>query len=916
MSSFQSNNNLMGFSVHQPSVGAALQFFPPMGSKELDQMIDAYVPGNASILDKRTVVTCEFVQHSIATGELFKFFLVYPSSVSESFDSPASLQDSGYGSFNTSPVMSEGQWASIASSSRSKPRSPSKKATASDFSHMPGMKIMTKDGVDVTNSASRGCKTKEQRDHAHLMRIIKACESCRKRKVRCDPSHKKRSSSQSQSPEPKSHKKVKKASIAPKAATPQMCASDQTTVFTSASFAGSHNPPPEVNDTPEWMSSFDSFIPTDEIDIFSEMENWDQFINYGDESTAVQQDCNFNVHHFSPTASSTNSTSPSQPLTPATRGLSSDEFEFTSASDFAFDNGVAYAGAFASGEIAPTLPYLNPGGIEGGTNYLDFNLYSPGSTSDEDLGFSKEIAAASPQQESFDRLGGDENDGSYERVSDYRHRSELNDRLPNAGQSTKSIRQSSAAGDRQVSLFSGQEMIPIPGSLHDQSRSSRQSAADATRGTGLAGVDNQHVPAGNKPQPPLIPPRDPNKPHSPPGETVGNSRPIHQRSIHERTIHQVLAESHTTQNSQSRIACRANLQASATSSRTLLTTETRKTMSGESSVTPAVDVTDDPTHVRERHMPSVALKSNSLQTSTALPEQGNLVSRRRRSSGRSSTRADLPRISRSTSAEATSLSTSAEATSLSSSARTYSTRSSAKQGRFLLAKIANTRLSSAHARRAELRDDAHGAGFAGIQYTSYNVAAGKCSDKTPTGLVAAFTYSEKTRCENTGLLAAFRLHATHSAASQGTSLMSTAGLYKSKQRSFLGGEESRNALHRPDRAEIAVFICLTALALFSRTAAPTTVGTMFVIAALVGLWRQTSRCANKLDLSAQPLSFAGQFTVGSTGVRSCISDTLQRFSHFRCVMGGALFSQPSVRKGRRSWTGLSKAYGSGTYNMG
>ncbi|RYP93095.1 hypothetical protein DL770_000752 [Monosporascus sp. CRB-9-2] len=901
MSSSQNNNNLMGFSVHQPSVGAALQFFPPMGSKELDQMIDAYVPGNASILDKRTVVTCEFVQHSIATGELFKFFLVYPSSVSESFDSPASLQDSGYGSFNTSPVMSDGQWASVASSSRSKPRSPSKKATASDFSHMPGMKIMTKDGVDVTNSASRGCKTKEQRDHAHLMRIIKACESCRKKKVRCDPSHKKRSSSQSQSPEPKSHKKVKKASIAPKVATPQMCTSDQTAVFPSASFAGSHNPPSEINDTPEWMSSFDSFVPTDEIDIFSEMENWDQFINYGDESTAVQQVYSFNVDHFSPTTSSTNSTSPSQPLTPATRGHSSDGFEFTSAGDIAFDNGVAYAGAFASAETAPTLPYLNPGGVEGGTNYLDFNLYSPGSTSDEDLGFSKDIAATPPQQECFDSLGGNENGGSYERVSDHRHESGLNDRLPNAGQSTESIRQSSAAGDRQLfSLFFGQEVIPAPDSLHDHYRSSLQSAADATRGTGLAGVDNQQIPAGNKLKPPVIPPRDPNIPRGP----------------------------HEEAGIDSRTTSEANLQASATSSRVLVT-QTRKTMSSESSVPSAVRFTDNSTHARERHASSVGRSSNSLQTSATLPGQGNLVPSLRSTSRRRSTHANIPRISHSTSAEITRLS---------SIAKTYRTKSSTKQGGLLQTNIASTGLSSAYARPWGPGDDARAA-----QTTSYDVAA-------------------TTVAEKMGLLVAFGLNATHSAASQSTSpiqnvtmvkhetpavilyfvanLLSTMGFYKSKQRFLFGGEEKPSVLHRPDRPEIAVFVCLTALALFSKIAAVSrvslfskiavlhsvaifsktavllTVGTMFVIAAFVGLCRQTSRCADKLDPSAQPLTFAGQFTVESTGAKSCVSDALQRFSHFRCVMGKSLFSQSSARRGRRSWTGLSKAYGSGTYNMG
>lgn len=51
------------------------------------------------------------------------------------------------------------------------------------------MKILTRDGLDVTDAASRGSKTKEQRNHAHLMRIIKACDSCRRKKIRCDPSH-------------------------------------------------------------------------------------------------------------------------------------------------------------------------------------------------------------------------------------------------------------------------------------------------------------------------------------------------------------------------------------------------------------------------------------------------------------------------------------------------------------------------------------------------------------------------------------------------------------------------------------------------------------------------------------------------------------------------------------------------------
>ncbi|RYP16676.1 hypothetical protein DL765_004996 [Monosporascus sp. GIB2] len=892
MPSSQNNNNLMGFSVHQPSVGAALQFFPPMGSKELDRMIDAYVPGNASILDKRTVVTCEFVQHSIATGELFKFFLVYPSSSSDSFDSPVSLQDSGYGSVNTSPVMSEGQWANAASSSSSKSWSPPRKATASDFSHMPGMKIMTKDGVDVTNSASRGCKTKEQRDHAHLMRIIKACESCRKKKVRCDPSHKKRSSSQSQSPEPKSHKKVKKASIAPKVATPQMCVSDQTAVFPSASFAGSHNPPLEINDTPEWMSSFDSFVPTDEVDIFSEMENWDQFINYSDEPTAVQQDYDFSVDRFSPMTSSTNSTSLSQPLTPAARRLSSDGFEFTTAGDFTFDNGVAYAGVFASGDIAPTLPYLSPGGIEGGTNYLDFNLYSPGSTSDEDLGFSKEVAAASPMQESFERLNSDQSDLPYEHVNDPKHTRELNGTLPNAGRSRESNRQSSAAGDRQTSTVSGQEMIQSPGSLHGQSRSCLLSAADYPRCTGLAGVDNQRVPAGNE-YPPVIPPRDPNIPRRPHEEAAIDSGAMHRASVE---------ESQAAQSKSSRTISQASLQVSCTPSHTSLTPDTRKTMSGRTSVFSAVDATDDSPHAPERHVPSIGLGINSLPNSATLPELGILVPFQRNSLWSALSFEHLPWFNLTSADPETKddeygksplsqaadngcmelvkllLEKGAEATSLSPMAGTYSTKSSAEQGGLLQTR---TRTYSTKSSAEQ----------GGLQQTSV---------------------------ASTGLSSANALSQPRDDA-RGNSLMTTTGLYESKQRSLSGGEEAPEVLPHQDGAEIGVFVCLAALAFFSKTAAPLTVGAMFVIAAFVGLWRQSSCCADKLDLSAQPLSFVGQFIVGSTGVRSCVRDALQRFSRVRCAMRKSVFSQSSARRGRSSWTrpqALSRAYGSGTCTMG
>lgn len=88
------------------------------------------------------------------------------------------------------------------------------------------MKIMTRDGVDVTNAASRGSKTKEQRDHAHLMRIIKACDSCRAKKIRCDPSHKRRAASTTTSsatpaaPPPPSNSRQKRQRTVSKATQP------------------------------------------------------------------------------------------------------------------------------------------------------------------------------------------------------------------------------------------------------------------------------------------------------------------------------------------------------------------------------------------------------------------------------------------------------------------------------------------------------------------------------------------------------------------------------------------------------------------------------------------------------------------------------------------------------------------------
>ncbi|KAI5867707.1 hypothetical protein GGS23DRAFT_612860 [Durotheca rogersii] len=366
------NNSLMGFSVHQPAIGKSLQFFPALGSKQLDEMIDAYVPGDASISEKRAAVSLEFFEHTLATGELFKFFMVYPALGSTTESPVDSMVDSGYASNFTSPIMSERQWTQSShcspslSESSARRSSYKKAASPTDFSHIPGMKILTRDGRDVTNSASRGCKTKEQRDHAHLMRIIKACESCRKKKVRCDPSHKRLAGTSVA----KTAKKAKK----PAAVSAPPPAPSQLELGTSL-YAPSDSAPPI--DLSLLSSSFDYLTPEP---LGDGSIDWDEFIYYEEPMDTIPYD--YNIFHptnyLSP--ASYNSFLSSQPITP------------NSASSAKAAEGSA--GGTATQDLLP--PYLQPGG-EIGTEYADFNLYSPGSSTclDDDPGLAREVAATS-----------------------------------------------------------------------------------------------------------------------------------------------------------------------------------------------------------------------------------------------------------------------------------------------------------------------------------------------------------------------------------------------------------------------------------------------------------------------------------------------------------------------------------------
>ncbi|KAI9163651.1 hypothetical protein HJFPF1_05273 [Paramyrothecium foliicola] len=360
MASSQSSTSLpQGFSIFQPSLGAQLQFFPAVGTQELDDMINAYMPGPVSIQEKRATVAVDFLEFTQLTGQTFKFYVV-KSAVESPFSDSLS-------SFNASPATSSWDWsqASASSPGSSTSRQPRKSSAGTvsrhqtaDFSHLPGMKIMTKDGRDITNAASRGSKTKEQRDHAHLMRIIKACDSCKRKKIRCDPSHKKRSAASQAQPSQSS--KVAKKAKAPSqpvkaqqpAASPPILADDgflsQIPIEWDASFTFNDLEIPDFampHDSTEELSIQVDHIPHD-YDFFFDPEGY-----------------------FS--SSSSSSASPSKLASPLHSLGDSSLVEFAQ-EDLATQTSLH----------SMPVPYHDSAGTV--DSYADFNLYSPKSSFSED----------------------------------------------------------------------------------------------------------------------------------------------------------------------------------------------------------------------------------------------------------------------------------------------------------------------------------------------------------------------------------------------------------------------------------------------------------------------------------------------------------------------------------------------------
>ncbi|KAK3331167.1 hypothetical protein B0H66DRAFT_91945 [Apodospora peruviana] len=379
MSRHNSTGAFQGFSVVQPTLGAALQWLPALGTQELDDMINAFLPGPSSIQDKRAHISMDFFEYSRQTGETFKFYPVssksFASATTASPASSAGLYDSGYGSnFNVSPVVasdsnlwtqspvtyapsvsfSETNARSPRSSTSRRPAASSSRQQTTDFSNHPGMRIMTKDGRDVTNSASRGCKSKEQRDHAHLMRIIKACDACKRKKIRCDPSHKKRPASQA-SPVHSEQKPTKKSKKQQKADPPPVGINEFSLDFLTT----------DDLEIPQTTSSFPPFEASSE----SLDQLWDQFVQE-DSGIFTTDFTDFNYDFFNDPlgyvtpSTGSSSASPSQvftPYTPAPPGPSPTVV-------------VESVPELVPSDPAP--PYLNPG-VPHGTDYVDFNLYSP-----------------------------------------------------------------------------------------------------------------------------------------------------------------------------------------------------------------------------------------------------------------------------------------------------------------------------------------------------------------------------------------------------------------------------------------------------------------------------------------------------------------------------------------------------------
>jgi len=188
------HHEIASFSITQNFLGSPLQFTPASGTKELDDLISRYIPGHLPIQQKRAQVALEFFNHVDASPShpVSRVYHVpakmtvhtqqqqQPPALLSSFSSSSESLSSFASSNMSTPVSSQ-------SSGSKRARDESSPPSATGSKRLPGFSIMTRDGVDITEYASRGPKTKAQRDHAALMRKLKACPACKRSKQRVRP---------------------------------------------------------------------------------------------------------------------------------------------------------------------------------------------------------------------------------------------------------------------------------------------------------------------------------------------------------------------------------------------------------------------------------------------------------------------------------------------------------------------------------------------------------------------------------------------------------------------------------------------------------------------------------------------------------------------------------------------------------
>ncbi|KAH6675837.1 hypothetical protein B0J14DRAFT_373045 [Halenospora varia] len=186
------------FVVSQSFPGALLTFDPPMHSPELQNLVEKWLPDSSLALsDKYAAVTFTFLKwrdDSCPSGPALRRFAVpipEPAhATAKSSGQKRKLHSSSQLLREESNIQAPSSaFQPLESSTKPKtrkkyPPEPPRNMQSTEFS------VLTPNTIGNLKNGPRGPKTKLQRDHAWKMRKIGSCNDCRKRKLRCQPNHK------------------------------------------------------------------------------------------------------------------------------------------------------------------------------------------------------------------------------------------------------------------------------------------------------------------------------------------------------------------------------------------------------------------------------------------------------------------------------------------------------------------------------------------------------------------------------------------------------------------------------------------------------------------------------------------------------------------------------------------------------